>query len=385
MNDNQKQLVKKSKRLAVLVVLLLVIVFAAIDFLLGHILIPRNFNDFRTQNSWYHHGLQKNVSTLAAWGPIMYPFYTNNFGFRDSSVRDIPLLSDKKRILILGDSHSEGVGVDYQFTFAGRMQASLADRGIEILNASAVSYSPKIHFLKGDYYLNRIGLEVDEVWVIIDISDLQNEIAYEKFLPRMPGHVSGLYHALRDFLQRRSFVFHSFSSIKDNKEYELFKNTLLSYSDQISQTPTRNAIDLYRDFFSHFDDQALLSDPNFHGVSEWIYKDDLRELADLGLRLGMENIALLNGICKQKDIRVRLSVHPWQTQVMKGDTTDYYVERWRAFCAEEGIGFVNLYPLFITHENPLWIAKTCYIEGDNHWNEFGHERVASHMLSLLEE
>jgi hypothetical protein len=104
--------------------------------------------------------------------------------------------------------------------------------------------------------------------------------------------------------------------------------------------------------------------------------DQLRELADEGLQLGFQNIKNLNQICIDKNIRLRLSVHPWQSQVLKGDTTDYYVESWRNFCRSENIDFINLYPAFITEENPLWIAKTCYIEGDNHWNETGHERVA---------
>jgi hypothetical protein len=120
-------------------------------------------------------------------------------------------------------------------------------------------------------------------------------------------------------------------------------------------------------------------------VSEWIYDRSLRELADEGLELGFGYISKLNTICRQKDIKVRLSIHPWQTQILRGDTTDYYVERWREFCLSEDIGFINLYPLFINHENPLWVARTCYIEGDNHWNEMGHARVADYLARFLNQ
>ena len=374
----------KERRLAIIAFSLFIIFFAIIDLLLGVFLIPRDFSDFRTRDPWYHHGLKKNVSTQAAWGPIIYPFYTNNLGFRDLLVRDIPLKTDNKRILILGDSHSEGVGIDYRYTFAGRLQKLVESKGVDILNASAVSYSPKIHYLKGDLFLNHNNLEVDEVWVIIDISDLQNEIAYRDFEPTMPGIFSKAVSAVKLFFKNRSFTTYSLAAIKENRSYEMFSETLMGFEQKVSKIPTRNAIELYKEFFRHFNDADLLRDPDFHGVSDWIYDESLRELADEGLDLGMEYISRLNSICRDKDIKVRLSVHPWQTQIMKGDTTDYYVERWREFCLAENIGFINLYPLFINHENPLWVAKTCYIEGDNHWNELGHARVARYLSGFID-
>ncbi len=374
----------KEKRLAFIAFSLFVIVFAVIDLLLGVFLIPRDYSDFRTRDPWYHHGLKKNVSTQAAWGPIIYPFYTNNLGFRDLLVRNVPLKTDNKRILILGDSHSEGVGIDYRYTFAGRLQKMVESKGVDILNASAVSYSPKIHYLKGDLLLNHKNLEVDEVWVIIDISDLQNEIAYRDFEPIIPGIFGKAVSAVRLFFKNRSFTIHSLAAIKENREYEIFRETLMGFEQKVSKIPTRNAIELYKEFFRHFNDADLLRDPNFHGVSDWIYDKSLRELADEGLDLGMEYISMLNSICSDKEIKLRLSVHPWQTQIMKGDTTDYYVERWREFCLNENIGFMNLYPLFINHENPVWVAKTCYIEGDNHWNELGHARVARYLSEFID-
>src|SRR5690606_20859162 len=123
----------------------IIVVFAGIDFVLGGIFNPPNYNSFRIQNRIYHHGLKKNVSTEACWGPLIYNFYTNNLSFRDDSNHVIPLKSDNKRILILGDSHSEGVGIEFQYTFAGLLKEMGKDKNIDVLNASAISYSPKIH------------------------------------------------------------------------------------------------------------------------------------------------------------------------------------------------------------------------------------------------
>ncbi len=373
----------KERKSAVFTLLLLIVVFAAIDLLLGLFLIPQNFNHFRVRNTRFHHGLKKNVSANAVWGPLIYRFYTNNLAFRDVSVREVDLISDKRRILILGDSHSEGVGIDYRFTFAGRLQESGEKFDIEILNASAVSYSPKIHFLKADYLLNKMKLKVNEIWVVIDISDLQNEIAYQSFSSTEQKWYASVQEKFSRFFHKHSFTVFSISGIKEKKKTEIFNETLLGLKQQTGSLPNRNTLELYKEFFRTFEDEDLLKNPDFHAVSEWIYNEQLRDLADLGLKLGFENISKLNQLCSDQNIKLRLSVHPWQTQVLKGDTTDYYVENWRKFCQQENIDFINLYPVFINEENPLWIAQTCYIEGDNHFNETGHKRVAQYLSKYL--
>ena len=369
----------------IITILLFIFLFMGIDLLLGVFLIPQNFNEFRIRNSWYHHGLKKNVDTHAVWGPLIYSFVTNNLSFRDAEKRNIPLNSNNKRILILGDSHSEGVGIEYNFTFPGRLQKMAAQKSIEILNASAVSYSPKIHYLKADYLLNKLGLTVDEIWVVVDISDLQNEIAYRSFKSTDQKWIKLTGNIIKRFLLENSFTSFSFNAIKEKKKTDILKKVLLGFKQDKGNLPQKNSIELYKEFFRSFENEDLLRNPDFHGVSEWIYNSRLRELADEGLELGFENILKLKQLCNQKGIKLRLSVHPWQTQVLKGDTTDYYVERWRNFCHSENIGFINLYPVFINEENPLWVAKTCYIEGDNHFNETGHERVADYLKKYLDE
>ena len=372
----------KEKKPAILLAAMILFLFMGIDFILGVTMIPDHFNSFRVQNSIYHHGLQKNVNATAVWGPLFYSFHTNSLSFRDNSTRTIPLKSEKKRILIMGDSHSEGVGVEYQFTFAGRLQDKGHAEGVEILNASAVSYSPKIHYLKSDYLINQKGLEVDEIWVAIDISDLQNEIAYKTFLSET-GQKEGEKGKWKRFLKHNSFTFYTLLQFRENKETAKLNQTLLNTKSKRGSLPDLNSIELYKEFFRSFTDEELIKNPDFHGVSEWIYEEKLRELADEGLQLGFDNIRKLNTICRNRKIKLRLSVHPWQTQIMKRDTSDYYVESWKNFCSDENIEFINLYPLFINHENPVMVIKSCYIEGDNHWNEVGHQRVAEYLKEFL--
>ena len=353
--------------------------YIIIDMVLGIFRIPYDYNSFREKHPYYHHGLKPNQSAITAWGGLVYQVYTNSLGFRDTSIRKIEKVSEKKRILIMGDSHTEAVGVDYKYSFPGLLQQKLKDRNTEILNASAVSYSPKIHYQKADYLINKQGLRVDEIWVFIDISDMQNEIAYENFHPEKVGFV---YHAaarLKSFLKKRSFTFYTISHRADNKRIYAFVDKMKQFDPRMVTGLHRNTVELYYDFFRDFDNDELIRSPEFHGVSEWYYDSAMIDLADKGLELGQQNIKKLNTLCRQHNIGLKLAVHPWQTQIMQQDTMDYYVSSWSAFCKKENIDFINLFPVFINGENPFTVTQKYYIPEDNHWNEEGHRLVADYL------
>jgi hypothetical protein len=86
--------------------------------------------------------------------------------------RNVPLRFDGKRVLFVGDSFTEGIGLPYEQTFVGRFAS--ANRQLDVLNAGVSYYSPSGYYAKIKYLLGT-GLRVDEVVVYIDISDIQEE------------------------------------------------------------------------------------------------------------------------------------------------------------------------------------------------------------------
>jgi hypothetical protein len=106
-----------------------------------------------------------------------------------------------------------------------------------------------------------------------------------------------------------------------------------------------------------------------------LYQDEFRSLAIKSLELGQGNIKKLKSLCDKHGIALSLTVHPWQEQIIKGDTTNFYTRSWKKFCFANGISFINLFPVFINTENAVKVARQNYIQGDNHWNENGHYRV----------
>ena len=373
---------QKKSRLVISVILFFLFIYMITDLILGAILIENNFNNFRVKNSFYHHGLEKNVQTLAAWGPLVYPFYTNRLGFRTLQNDESNSGNAEKQILFLGDSHTEGVGVDYKYTFAGILQKELAGR-INILNGSAVSYSPKIHYLKARYLLEEVGLIPDEIWVFIDFSDLQNEIAYKKYEPARNPVIDNIIYRTGRWLKTHSFTVRTLSAMMERKEIKKFSDNIAGFDTREKTGPDANTVKIYKDFFSDFDNEEMLRNPQFHGVGEWLYDTVMVNLAKEGLQLGQENILSLKELCSEKNIPLTLCIHPWPSQVLKGDTTDLYVESWREFCRENDISFISFYPVFINEENPALMVKTCYIQKDTHWNEMGHGRVANYLGKVI--
>ena len=78
-------------------------IFLGLDLVSGIFLIPDSYNSFRTKHYYYHHGLLPNQETLAAWGALIYPMFTNSLGMADSAVYKVNNQSDNHRILVLGD------------------------------------------------------------------------------------------------------------------------------------------------------------------------------------------------------------------------------------------------------------------------------------------
>jgi hypothetical protein len=130
----------------------------------------------RVADPIYDHGFVANFDGYPTWHGVRYRLMTNNLRFKDGSVRDVPLKPSSRRILLIGDSFTEGIGMSFEDSFAGLLYRAGQDRKekIEFLNAGVVSYSPSIYYKKIAYLL-QMGLQFDEVVLFSDPSDVTDE------------------------------------------------------------------------------------------------------------------------------------------------------------------------------------------------------------------
>ena len=126
----------KKKRIFYIIVpiTVFIIAFIALDILLGSLYLP-DVRHYRKPHEYYHHGLVSNVSNVySKWANQVYKISTNSLGFRDKNKREIPLKNDIYRIILMGDSFTESVGVNWENSFPGILSENLIKKNIEILN-----------------------------------------------------------------------------------------------------------------------------------------------------------------------------------------------------------------------------------------------------------
>jgi hypothetical protein len=106
-----------------------------------------------------HHAFEPSCVTVAHWGRDSYTFATNSLGFRDQRVRDVPLTDARPRLLLLGDSMTEGK-IAWQDSYVGRIAAHFPH--YDVLNGGVASYSPS-NYLNTTRILLAKGVDFDEV------------------------------------------------------------------------------------------------------------------------------------------------------------------------------------------------------------------------------
>ncbi len=332
----------------------------------------------------YHHALVPRFDGYDTWGDVRYPFITNGLGFRDAEVREVPLTASTRRVLLIGDSFTEGTGVRFEDSFAGRLAAAGRQRPapVEFLDAGVISYSPTLYYRKIKYLIER-GLRFDAVVVFSDVSDVYDE--------------ASKYFCQDEDPQYRTYC--------DPDERAFFA----SLCDPLDPDHTRSCIDpvgqryakggagafLTRHFIvtnavreiAKFRVQQWLGNQKRRrlGVdteTAWLFADGGHEAeyAPLGSSGGVarstKNMQALADLLKAHGIPLTIVVYPWPAQLALDDRDSRQVSLWREFCATNCKAFINLLPAFFAEAKAHadWYERL-YIPGDFHYSSEGHRLV----------
>jgi hypothetical protein len=322
----------------------------------------REHSTFRVPNAVYHHGFTPNASVdREYWGPLAAAYRTNSLGFRDRIVRDVPLQSDKRRILFIGDSFTEGIGIDYEKTFVGLVDAALAPRGVEVLNAGAASYAPIIDYRRTRHLLEDVGLRFDELIVFIDIGDIQDETTYTL---DAAGNVE----------------FKSNRWVNENRaNWEFGKPRWLASQRlrNVLRKHTLAASTAYESLMA-----ALSKGPR--RAAAWTTDDGVfEEYGRLGLEKAQEHMDQLADLAASHGVRLTVAVYPWPDQIVMHDIPSKQQTVWREWSQRRGAGFIDCFPSFMQAGAAQDVVRREFIGGDIHWNEAGHRRVADVVLAYL--
>ena len=313
--------------------------------------LNENEKKYRISHPNFHHTLKKNVNTQSQWGEFIYKTCTDKNGFR--------ILCDKiekfnNEIILIGDSFTEGIGLDYEKTFSGMLSNELK---ISFHNMGVSSYSPIIYEKKIKFFLERNIINPKEVLVFLDVSDIDDEFYYYN----CKNNQSVCSKHDDNLLNTKNKI------IKKKNNFPIFKKT----KKMIRQTK--------RKFFPkiHFYEK------DYHR-SAWTYLKSNNKV-DVGITNSIQNMKKLHIYLKSKNIPMSLAVYPWPGQILYDEEDSMHVKIWRDFCINKCKNYINLFPLFFDETKTLSkkeIIKKFYLKNDVHFNENGNEKIFNKLIEM---
>jgi hypothetical protein len=327
----------------------------------------------RIANPAYDHGFAANFDGYDVWGELRYRFVTDSLGFKDASVRNVPLKAASRRILLIGDSFAEGIGMSFEDSFAGQLYRAGQQRSekIEFLNAGVASYSPSIYYKKIKYLLES-GLQLDEVVLFSDTSDVTDEATS--------------YFCIDDDPKYRAHC----SSAEGSAQPEAAPPKKTDFFIDHFAVTNRVRITVKRSIQSFLGNRRRSINTDHARIGWTIPGLDVGNSyqplgVDGGIARSLQNMRALADLLAARNIPLTIVVYPWAQQIAQGDRDSRQVSLWREFCQGRCKAFINLFPPFFAAADADrdWYEHL-FILGDDHYsaegNRFMFREMAKHLF-----
>ena len=305
---------------------------------------------FRVPSTVYHHDLRPGVEVRGArWGDQTYSVFTSSLGFRDAAVREIPRVGTRPRVLFIGDSFTEAP-VSWEESFVGIIAQALESRGVEVLNAGVVSYSPSIYYAKCRHLLETVGLRVGEIVVFVDISDARDDAL--NYVLNADGTVGDRASRWPGVLKRNTLML-----AEGMRVWERWN---------AREPSNREGPKVARAYESAWtwDNQAY------------------EEYGRLAEQRMVQHMDALLALTRKHGVRLSLAFYPWPAQLYHTEVPCRSRQLWSGWARENRVPALDLYPAF--QRVPWESAVTQYfIPGDVHWNPAGNALVAATFLDAV--
>ncbi len=341
---------------------------------------PTGENPCQVHDPIRDHGFKSSCSTHALWGAVWYPFFTNNLGLRDARVRVVAPVVDRPRILLLGDSVTEGM-TSWQDSFAGMLTARFPQ--YEFLNGGVNSYSPSNYLNTARMVLND-GIDFDEVIVFIDNSDVQDEAAvYRDADAEGAVYVRAEPWVPQPFDEQRAWL----------ASHLLLTNDLVTSVQRalVAEGYYHLTLGLFGNIFDT-DRWAWTYRPVNEKQGFWAGGGT--GYAPLGVEGGIRKeklkMTLLWQLLQARGIPLSVVVYPEPALLVHDTVNSRQVRIWREWCQGKCKRFITIFPEFFAAKDQCpWYERGCwytkyFIFGDTHYNANGNAIVTDVVGKSLE-
>ena len=369
--------------LAIFALLACLVVFLAMDWCATRVvnrrasLVGRN-DTCRVADPELHHAMKPNCHVVERWGHASYDYFTNSLGFRDERTREVPLGDARPRILVLGDSYTEGETA-WEDGYVSKIAAELPQ--YDFLNGGGPSYSPSVHLNLVRRLLAK-GVEFDEVVVFLGTFDVFNEASLYRDV-NGGAELAGPEH--------QRWIISRYAKLR----FAVARN--LMFTNRVVEAVERFLVDhgLYHLATDQWGDEFDLE------PVAWTYRkvDETDPhpagFAPLGLERGLAKeqakmIALWQELQK-RNIPLSVVVYPYPSQIVHDSVESRQVRMWRDWCQGKCKRFVTLFPEFFDvrdqcprAEPGCWYLSH-FIFGDMHYNATGNALVARVAVESLKK
>ncbi len=386
------------------ITIIIIFMLLILDFSLSKIYFKIKENQERVglgiSHPNYHHDFIKNGYSPEVGRLGNYEIYTNSLGFKDKSNRKIARDTDKKRVIFIGDSFTEGILLDYQDTFVGQIDSAVKDKNIEVLNAGRVSYSPIIYWRKIKFLIEETKLKFDELVVFIDIADIDDEASYydlsdegnvifqtdfisdDKLEPRDYG-VSWLISNER-IENIRMFLRNNFIVLSGGVNFLhdiIFQDSLeIQNENKLNEIDGENVNTVEKTQIKNTWDMVLTD-----RRANWTIDDKYyQEYGLVGKQRMINYMDKLIKLTEENNISMAVVVYPWPSQIWYEDLNSIHVQIWQDWCVNNNVRFINLFPFFvevnISEVQKLDIISKYFVPYDLHLNKEGNMLIADEFL-----
>jgi hypothetical protein len=332
---------------------------------------------FETMDPVLHHKLIPGARGRQKTMEFDAPYEINSLGLRE---REFPRAkpAGARRILVLGDSFTEGVGVSGAETFSRQLQGLLDTAGLgrwQIINAGVASYSPLLEYL----YLKTEGLslEPDLVLLNLDLSDVYDDFDYAK-LAEYDSHGEPVAVRSEPPPEAGSWPMELLVGIKDLAKYQTRTYNFV-----------RRRLYVYTDRARNVDVSGDVRTDKYGMLREELSPDD-HDWAQT-----YANLLKIRDVLRARQIDFWIAVYPYALQVSTKEwiagrqfwgfkQDQVYSDRPQQWVVDFGqrndIPVVNMVQDF---RDAATTVFPLYYDGDGHWRAAGHRVAAAAWFKAL--
>jgi len=328
-----------------------------------------------------HHAFKPNCASIDYWGGDKYQFFTNSLGFRDEKIREVSLADARPRILMLGDSFTQGM-IAWRNSYVGRIAAHFPQ--YDFLNGGVVGYSPS-NFLNTTRMVLDAGVELDEVIVFIDNSTVGQEAAFYRDID-----ASGAVTRIAPEQQRSATSWYG--------KWRRLVGAHFVLTFRVLRLLDRFQRLLVRHGYYHLP-ATEFGDPFDAEISAWTYRQVNESdpypagYAPLGVEGGIAKgktkMTFLWQELEKRNIPISVVVYPHLAQLVHDTADSRQVRMWSQWCEGKCKRFISVLPAFFAvkeqcprSESGCWYPSL-FVYGDLHYAAAGNALVADAVIKSL--